>query len=95
MTVHATLDSRNGRRYCYYRCPKRGRHGVHKVCINGKHHRAAEAEAAVWDLISSLLKDPEHVRAVLEEMIEQERQPALCREGSHDRRGARGGAGGA
>jgi hypothetical protein len=73
MTVHATLDSRNGRRYCYYRCPKRGRHGVHKVCINGKNHRAAEAEAAVWDLISRLLKNPERLRAGLDEMIEQER----------------------
>jgi site-specific DNA recombinase len=73
MTVHATLDSGNGRRYCYYRCPKRGRHGVQKVCINGKHHRAAEAEAAVWDLVSGLLKDPERLRAGLDEMIEQER----------------------
>jgi site-specific DNA recombinase len=73
MTVHATLDSRNGKRYCYYRCPKRGRHGVQKVCINGKHHRAAEAEAAVWDLISTLLKHPERLRAGLDEMIEQER----------------------
>src|ERR671915_468035 len=73
MTVHATLDSRNGRRYCYYRCPKRGRHGVQKVCINGKHHRAAEAEAAVWDLISRLLKHPERLRRGLDEMIEQER----------------------
>jgi site-specific DNA recombinase len=73
MTVHATLDSRNGRRYCYYRCPKRGRHGVQKVCINGKHHRAAEAEAAVWDLVSGLLKDPERLRRGLDEMIEQER----------------------
>jgi hypothetical protein len=73
MTVHATLDSRNGRRYGYYRCPKRGRHGVQKVCINGKHHRAAEAEAAVWDLVPGLLKDPERVRAGLDEMIEQER----------------------
>jgi site-specific DNA recombinase len=73
MTVHATLDSGNGRRYCYYRCPKRGRHGVQKVCINGKHHRAAEAEAAVWDLISRLLKNPERLRAGLDEMIEQER----------------------
>ncbi|HWS80272.1 MAG TPA: recombinase zinc beta ribbon domain-containing protein, partial [Rubrobacter sp.] len=73
MTVHATLDSRNRRRYCYYRCPKRGRHGVQKVCINGKHHRAAEAEAAVWDLVSGLLKDPERLRAGLDEMIEQER----------------------
>jgi site-specific DNA recombinase len=73
MTVHATLDSRNSRRYCYYRCPKRGRHGVQKVCTNGKHHRAAEAEAAVWDLISRLLKDPERLRRGLGEMIEQER----------------------
>jgi hypothetical protein len=47
MTIHASLDSRNGRSYCYYRCPKRGHHGVQKVCINGKHHRAAQAEAAV------------------------------------------------
>jgi site-specific DNA recombinase len=73
MTVHATLDSRNGKRYCYYRCPKRGRHGVQKVCANGKHHRAAEAEAAVWDLISRLLKHPERLRMGLDEMIEQER----------------------
>jgi hypothetical protein len=73
MTVHATLDSRNGKSYCYFRCPKRGRHGVQKVCINGKHHRAAEAEAAVWDLVSGLLKDPERLRMGLDEMIEQER----------------------
>src|SRR5919107_397291 len=73
MTVHATLDSRRGKSYCYYRCPKRGRHGVQKVCINGKHHRAAEAEAAVWNLVSGLLKAPERLRAGLDEMIEQER----------------------
>jgi Recombinase zinc beta ribbon domain len=73
MTVHATLDSRNGRRYCYYRCQKRGGHGVQKVCINGKHHRAAEAETAVWNVVSGLLKDPERLRAGLDEMIEQER----------------------
>src|SRR5215216_4370123 len=73
MTVHATLDSRRGKSYCYYRCPKRGRHGVQKVCINGKHHRAAEAEAAVWNLVSGLLKHPARVRAGLDEMIEQER----------------------
>jgi hypothetical protein len=46
---------------------------VQKVCINGKHHRAAEAEAAVWDLVSGLLKNPERVRRGLDEMIEQER----------------------
>ena len=39
-----------------------------KVRINGKHHRSAEA--AVWNLVSGLLKDP--VRAELDEMFEQE-----------------------
>ena len=37
---------------------------------------AAAAEAAVWDLVSGLLKDPERVRAGLDEMIEQERRHA-------------------
>ena len=46
---------------------------MQKVCVNGKHHRAAEAEAAVWGLISRLLKDPERLRVGLDEMIEQER----------------------
>ena len=46
---------------------------MQKVCINGKHHRAAEAEAAVWNLVSGLLKNPERLRAGLDEMIEQER----------------------
>ena len=73
MTVHATVDSKRQKSYCYYRCPKRGRHGVQKVCSNGKHHRAAEAEAAVWGLVSGLLKDPGRLRAGLEAMIEQER----------------------
>ena len=49
---------------------------MQKLCINGNHHRAAEAEAAVWDLISRLLKHPERLRAGLDEMIEQERRYA-------------------
>jgi hypothetical protein len=53
--------------------PEAGRHGMQNVCVNGKHHRAAEAEAAVWGLISRLLKDPERLRVGLDEMIEQER----------------------
>jgi site-specific DNA recombinase len=73
MTVHTTVDSKWQKSYFYYRCPKRGRHGVHKVCSNGKHHRAAEAEAAVWDLVSGLLKDPERLRVGLDEVIERER----------------------
>jgi hypothetical protein len=46
---------------------------MQKVCINGRHHRAAEAEAAVWELVSGLLKHPERLRRGLDEMIEQER----------------------
>jgi hypothetical protein len=62
---------------------------------------AAEAEAAVWDLVSGLLKDPERVRAGLDEMIEQERRHAwgpgprsrlVAREVSRSRAGAAYGA---
>ena len=49
---------------------------MQKLCINGNHHRAAEAEAAMWDLISRLLKHPERLRAGLDGMIEQERRYA-------------------
>jgi site-specific DNA recombinase len=74
MGVHTTIDRKTGgRRYFYYRCHTRGRHGVKKACANGKHHRAEGTEAAVWELISGLLKDPERLRVGLEEMIEQER----------------------
>jgi site-specific DNA recombinase len=73
MTVHATVDSKRDKRYCYYRCPTRGRHGLQKLCPNAKHHRAAETEAAVWHLVSGLLKDPRRLRAGLDEMIERER----------------------
>jgi hypothetical protein len=58
---------------------------VQKVCSNGKHHRAAEAEAAVWDLVSRLLKDPERLRAGLDEMIERER---AGKRGNQDREAA-------
>ena len=59
--------------YHYYKCPKRRRHGLDDVCSNRKHYRAERAEAAVWNLVSDLLKDPERLRAGLDEMIEQER----------------------
>jgi hypothetical protein len=45
---------------------------VHKVCINGKLHMAAEAETVVWNLVSGSLRVPERLRAGLDEMIEQE-----------------------
>jgi site-specific DNA recombinase len=59
--------------YHYYKCPKRRRHGLDDACANRKHYRAERSEAAVWEFISGLLKDPERVRVGLEAMIEQER----------------------
>jgi site-specific DNA recombinase len=56
----------------YYRCRKRNRDGA-EACPHKRNHRADQVEPQVWDLISGLLKDPERLRAGLEEMIEQER----------------------
>jgi hypothetical protein len=74
MSVHTTVEHRYGAVYRrhYYRCPKRQRHG-HEACSHRKHHRAAEMEARIWAFVSELLRDPERLRAELEEMIEQER----------------------
>ena len=60
-----------GRRF-YYRCRSRSRDGA-GGCVHRKCHRADEVEPRVWNLISSLLKDPGRLKAGLEEMIEQER----------------------
>ena len=59
--------------YHYYKCPKRRRHGLDDVCSNRKHYRAERSEAAVWEFISGLLKDPERLHVGLEAIIEQER----------------------
>ncbi|CAN5660494.1 recombinase family protein [soil metagenome] len=74
MSVHTSVNHWNGAevRYHYYRCPKRQRHGL-EACRHNKHYRAAEVEARVWGFVSDLLRDPEKLRAGLEEMIEQER----------------------
>jgi site-specific DNA recombinase len=59
--------------YHYYKCPKRRRHSLDDACSNRKHYRAERSEAAVWEFVSGLLKDPEHLRVGLEAMIVQER----------------------
>jgi hypothetical protein len=56
----------------YYHCPSHRKHGDAE-CTHRKNHRAADLEGRVWDLISGLLKDPERLRAGLDEMIEAER----------------------
>jgi len=73
MATHTTTDKKRGYAHHYYRCAKRSRHGALKTCAHGKFHKAEATEAAVWGLVSSLLKDPQRLRAGLEELIEQER----------------------
>jgi site-specific DNA recombinase len=74
MSVHTSVNHWKGAevRYHYYRCPKRQRHGL-EACRHNTHYKAAEREARVWEFVSDLLRDPEKLRAGLEEMIEQER----------------------
>ena len=74
MSVHTSVNQWKGAevRYHYYRCPKRQRHGL-AACAHNTHYRAAEREARVWEFVADLLRDPERLRAGLEEMIERER----------------------
>jgi hypothetical protein len=73
MVAHTTHHNKRGYTYHYYRCAKRNRHGAQHACTHDKHHKAEATEGAVWELVSALLKDPERLRAGLEELIEQER----------------------
>jgi hypothetical protein len=56
----------------YYSCPSHNR-GGNDACTNRKNRRAADVEGPVWELVSGLLRDPERLRAGLDEMIEAER----------------------
>jgi site-specific DNA recombinase len=73
MVVHTTFHKKRDATYHYYRCAKRNRHGSQHACAHDKHHKAESTEGAVWELVSALLKDPERLRAGLEELLEQER----------------------
>src|SRR5215211_3784142 len=63
---------KNSKRF-YYRCPNNATNG-REACPNGKHHRAERTEAEVWGEISSLLKEPERLRAGVARMLEDERR---------------------
>jgi hypothetical protein len=63
------------RRY-YYRCPNRAVNGL-EACQMRTNRRAEKIEALVWETVSSILTDPEQLRADLEEMIDRERQSSL------------------
>ncbi len=71
--MRTTVTRKKGRAYFYYACANR-RDGRARLCSNAKTLRAADAERAVWELVSDLLSNPEKVRAGLEAMIERERK---------------------
>jgi hypothetical protein len=69
-----SVKVKRGRSYAYdyYRCALRNKYG-HDACANAHHPRADEREAAVWEVVSGLLKTPDRLRAGLEKLIEEER----------------------
>jgi len=71
MSTRHTQKPRGETRYFYYRCSLRVRHGK-DACPQHKNYSAGEVEAAVWKVVSGLLKDPQRLRAGLAEMIERE-----------------------
>ena len=68
-----TTKRPNSKRYFYYRCPRRAQDGA-ATCSQAKYHLAEEVESRVWNLVCSILTDPEQLRDDLERLIEQERQ---------------------
>jgi site-specific DNA recombinase len=56
----------------YYHCRNHRVNG-NEACTHKRSHRAVDLEERVWWLVSGLLKDPERLRAGLDEMIEAER----------------------
>ena len=59
--------------YNYYRCPTRQFKGK-LMCRNQKLLNAERVEEAVWELVSSLMQDPERLRVGLDTLIEERRK---------------------
>jgi len=56
----------------YYRCSKA--YGYHGRCEHTTVYRAEVLEGRVWDLVASLLRDPDRLRTALDRLIEEERR---------------------
>ena len=70
--THTTSSSDRNTDYHYYVCKQRKRRKRACGCTQ-RGVKAIEAESAVWEFVSDLLRDPEHVRRGMERLIEQER----------------------
>jgi recombinase-like zinc beta ribbon protein len=56
----------------YYRCSKA--YGYSGRCSHTSNYRAEDLEGQVWNLIVSLLRDPDRLRAGLDRLLEEERK---------------------
>jgi hypothetical protein len=72
----------NGADYHYYVCKQRKQRRQACDCTQ-KAVRATEAERAVWEFVSDLLRDPEEIRCGMESLIEQE-QSSRARDPEHE-----------
>jgi site-specific DNA recombinase len=72
-TTTVTGGRGSSKRNFYYRCNKHD-HRQLEGCANRKSHRADRLEPLVWEFVSGLLKNPDRLRAGLDEMIRRERE---------------------
>lgn len=74
MCATHSVKVKRGRTYAYdyYRCAVRNKYG-RDACANAHLPKANEREAAVWEVVSGLLKTPARLQAGLEKLIEEER----------------------
>jgi site-specific DNA recombinase len=62
--------------YYYYFCPTRVNKGQ-DACPQLKGYRAEHVETQVWELVRSMMLDPDHLLGDIEQMIEEERTSAV------------------
>ena len=70
-TTSITPGNGRTKRYFYYRCTKPVEGSM--ACPGPKTVSAEKVEAKVWQVVSSILKDPKTLRADLDAMVESER----------------------
>jgi site-specific DNA recombinase len=73
MTTCSSLGRKPDGWYFYYRCARQSDNGT-EACPHKKMYPAASTERRVWELVSTLLTDPEQLRVDLDAMIEEERK---------------------
>ena len=69
--------------YYYYFCPTRVNKGQ-DACPQVRGFRAEHVEAQVWELVRSLMLNPEHLLEDIERMIEEERTSAVRGDPEHE-----------